>query len=368
MFHKNKKMNMSKSNSEVPSSNIKYLFIEFDLQFYQKKYTFKLFDIGNDTLEILAKENFDDNSEIIELNKYNIILQLEELKALHRYFKMFDTFDQAKSDIIELCKANSIKIIEIKDNELIISFDLKMINNNSLIISLNKMNSDTKENISFLFKCYNEQKKEIKELKNTIKQMNNIITDLTKRISILEANSVNKRIEIRNSNIIKSKEELMVLFNAISSNPNNLSLQLLYDSNIEGENSEKFKSSYLNKNDIIIFIKTKKDKRFGGYTHEAFKNIEGFEKKDLKAFLFNLDKMKIYKSKGGNNSIWNNSGNSMDFGEGTDLRISHNFFQNDKNTYTNPCICDYDYDEKFALNGEKFFEIKYLELYKINFN
>ena len=28
----------------------------------------------------------------------------------------------------ELCKANSIKIIEIKDNELIISFDLKMIN------------------------------------------------------------------------------------------------------------------------------------------------------------------------------------------------------------------------------------------------
>ena len=198
--------------------------------------------------------------------------------------------------------------------------------------------------------------------------MNNIITDLTKRISILEANSGNKRIEIRNSNIIKSNEELMLLFNAISSNPNNLSLQLLYDSNIEGENSEKFKSSYLNKNDIIIFIKTKKDKRFGGYTHEAFKNIEGFEKKDLKAFLFNLDKMKIYKSKGGNNSIWNNNGNSMDFGEGTDLRISHNFFQNDKNTYTNPCICDYDYDEKFALNGEKFFEIKYLELYKINFN
>ena len=160
---------MSKSNSEVPLSNIKYLIIEFDLEFNNKKYTFNLFDIGNDTLEILAKENFDENNEIIELNKYNIILQLEELK-------------------------------------------------------------------------------------NTINQMNNIITDLMKRISILEANSENKRIEIRNSNIIKSNEELRLLFNAISSNQNNLSLQLLYDSNIEGENSEKFKSSYINKNDIIIYI------------------------------------------------------------------------------------------------------------------
>ena len=359
-------MNMNKSNSGVPLSNIKNLIIEFDSQFNNKKYTFYLFDIGNDTLEILAKENFDDNTEIIELNKYNIILQLEELKALHRYFKMFDTFDQAKSDIIELCKANSIKIIKIKENELIISFDLKMINNNSLIISLNKMNNDSKENITFLFKCYNEQKKEIKELKNTIKEMNNIITDLTKRILILEGKSENKRIEIKNSNIIKSNEELMFLFNAISSNPNKLSLHLLYNSNIDGENSEKFKSGYLNKNDIIIFVKTKKNKRFGGYTHEAFKNNEEFEKKDLKAFLFNLDKMKIYKSKGSNNSIWNNCGNSMDFGSGTDLRIFHNFFQS-KN-YTNQCSSDYDYDEEYALNGEKSFEIKYLELYKIIFN
>ena len=157
----------------------------------------------------------------------------------------------------------------------------------------------------------------------------------------------------------------MLLFKYISPNPNNLSLELLYNSEIEGENKDKFKSAYMNKNDIIIFIKTIKNKRFGGYAHEIFD--EKLDKKtDLKAFLFNLDKMKIYKSKGGPWSIWDQCGNSIDFGAGTDLRIFHEFLKN-KN-YTKPNDGDYYYDEKYALNGEEFFHVKYLELYKVNLN
>ena len=52
--------------------------------------------------------------------------------------------------------------------------------------------------------------------------------------------------------------------------------------------------------------------------------------------------MKIYKSNGGPNSIWNYEGNSIDFGGGTDLRVFHEFFH--KQNYTNQSTNDYNYD------------------------
>ncbi len=342
----------------INNNIIESLIINFNLEYDGNQYNISLFDTGNDFLKIIAEENIDENSDIILPNKYGIILHFEELKNLHRYFKMFDTFEQAKSDLFELCNANAIKILGLNNNELIINLDLKTVNNNLIIINLKKI-EDTKEDINYLKKFCQHQKKEIKELKD-------IIINLTKRIEKLEekSNKVNINDFNLNSNIIKSKEELMLLFKAISHDPKNLSLELLYNSEIEGENKDKFKSAYMNKNDIIIFIETKKNKRFGGYAHEIFdENLD--KKSDLKAFLFNLDKMKIYKSKGGSWSIWNNCGDSMDFGAGTDLRIYHEFLKN-KN-YTVQCNDDYIYDEKYALNGEENFQVKYLELYKINF-
>ena len=352
-------------NCCVQNQTIESLIIKFNIKYKENNYIFSLFDTGNDFLKIIAEKNIDKNCEEIFPNKYGIILHFDELKILHRYFKMFDTFEQAKTDIIELCKSNAIKIIEIKEDELIINMDLKTVNNNLITINLKKIEDNVKEEVSYLKKCCIEQKKEIKELKNIIINLNKRIEKIEEKINNNESNKINSN--IINSNIINNNNELMLLFKTISSNPKKLSLKLLYDSEIEGENKEKFKSAYIGKNDIIIFIKTQKNKRFGGYAHEAFQNKVNFSKTDLKAFLFNLDKMKIYKSKGGKLSIWNFEGNSMDFGTGTDLRIFHEFFN--KNNYTNQSSnLDYNYDEDYALNGEINFQVKYLEIYKIIFN
>ena len=353
-------VNINNQKKELESN-----FMNFNLDFNNKKYIFSLYDIGNDSFKIIAKESLDSNEDVISLNKYFIILKFEELKILHKYFKMFDNFEQVKINIMDLHKANFIKIVEAKENELSLNFDLKIVGNESMIINLTKMENninDINENISYIFKCYTQQKQEIKELKNTIKEMNNIISNLIERIENLD----NKSIKSTKSKIIKNEQELMLLYNAISPQKNNLSLELLYNSEKDGENAEKFKNSYLNKNDILILIQTKKDKRFGGYVHEKFKNIEGYEMKDSKAFLFNLNKMKIYKAKEGKIVIWNNDGNSMDFGYGTDLRIFHNFLS--KQNYTFPTKSDFDYDENYSLNDEKYFDIKYLELYQVNIN
>ena len=126
-------------NCCVQNQTIESLIIKFNIKYKENNYIFSLFDTGNDFLNIIAEKNIDKNCEEIFPNKYGIILHFDELKILHRYFKMFDTFEQAKTDIIELCKSNAIKIIEIKEDELIINMDLKTVNNNLITINLKKL-------------------------------------------------------------------------------------------------------------------------------------------------------------------------------------------------------------------------------------
>jgi hypothetical protein len=210
---------------------------------------------------------------------------------------------------------------------------------------------------------YNLKEREKKMKVNEISNINSINSSDSKeevkeiRPNILD-NILNK------SNIFQDKDEIKLVLSNIPKTVCNI--RLLYNSKYEKENEEKIKNSYIGKNDIIFLIKTDKLRRFGAYAHESFEKKE-FQKKDKKAFLFNLNKKNIFKSTGNKNTIWRgaNSFDSINFGN-SDLRIFHNFL-NEKN-YTCPSKNDYNYDENYALNGERFFEIKFLELFKVNIN
>ena len=363
-------MQQNKEQTPNQSNNSNILIYSCEIEKAQQKYNCFLFDMGNNNLKILLEENNDNCLS----NIFNIILNLEELKSLHNYFLKFNSYDEVILDIKKLFRNNLVEIDEIKEEEIIIKFNLE---NNPLDISLNKINLTEKEELILIRLNLNKKDKEIISLKNKITNLEAKIEDLTKKIDSLQQNP-NEQIQqkqnsliLENSNIFNSKKELKFLLNSIMPKEGykKLSLKLLYDSEIEGENKEKFISSYTNKNDILILIQTTKNKIFGGYTHEAFKISEGFIKKDSNAFLFNLSKFSIYKFKKGGSgyTIWNNEGNSMDFGGGIDLRIYHKFLTH-KN-YTSQTSFDFDYaGEQFPLNGEKFFAIKYLELYQVFLN
>ena len=109
---------------------------------------------------------------------------------------------------------------------------------------------------------------------------------------------------------------------------------------------------------------TKKGKRFGGYATETFEN-KLFNKKDINAFLFSLDHKKIMKSKGIEHEIWKQTLDSVDFGDGSDLRIFHDFFS--CKNYTNEGSgYNYFHCPKFVLNGEKYFSVDVLEIFQIS--
>ena len=49
---------------------------------------------------------------------------------------------------------------------------------------------------------------------------------------------------------------------------------MIYNSELDGNNKEKILDAYTMKNELIILVKTKKSKRFGGYAHEYFEKQE----------------------------------------------------------------------------------------------
>lgn len=370
------------------SSLENFLKFNFNLKYNMKNINFSIFDIGNNEMKLLAKEP--DNNKLKIIKNYEARLKFDELKKKYKYFKMFESYEESKSNFIELCKRKNIQINYIDENEIILLIDFNTITDNLMNISLKRIEMSDKEK-NLLLKDLNYKNEKIDELnleiniiKKELKIKDDKIVDLEKcinnliiRIDNLEKRNMNKLKDlnekqeinaliyknvIENSNIINNEKEINFLINAISPSKT-LFFNLLYSSELYGENREKLKNAYIAKTDILVIIKTKKNKRFGGYAHESFEDKE-FEKQDKKAFLFNLDNLKIYKSKGTKHTIWNNQLNSIDLGYGTDLRIFHNFFS-EKN-YTNQSDSDFEYnDELFALNGEKYFDILYLELYKV---
>ena len=304
---------------------------------------------------------------------------------MNKYFKMFDNIEELETDLISIIKDNNIEISNILENEIILQLKVLARNDNLVKINLQKVEINEKDKISILFEKYEELKEsnnikdnkilglenKIKSLENDLNEFKNIFTKFKEEVNHnfkqIENNNNNNDIFskiLKNSNIFEKKEEIELLLNNIQ-NSNNL--KMIYNSEIDGENEEKLLDAYTMKNDLIILVKTRKSKRFGGYAHECFEK-ERFNKEDIKAFLFNLDKKKIYVSNNKLYTIWRggNTYDSINFGTGTDLKIFHKFLGKECKTYQHSCNYNYN-DEDYALNGEESFSISFLEIYKVLF-
>jgi predicted RNase H-like nuclease (RuvC/YqgF family) len=325
------------------------------------KFDFYINKINEDKLRfILLNKN---NNIFIE--KYHGIYNLEQLKSINKYFKMFEMLNELQEDLLEIIKDNNIEIINVSKDEIIIILKVSLRNDNVIKLKLQKIRIDDRDKINFLLEEFKELKqsseikdKKIVELENNISIITKEMNEKNKRIESLENNLIkqynkikdeiiiqlenkiatiskeldnkNKRIDslennlnefkkvfniskeemnqkivasskfgyiLKDSNIFKADDEIELLLSNIPFKANNL--KLLYDSKIDGENEEKLLNTYTGNNDLIVLVKTIKNKRFGGYAHECFEK-NNFRKNDIRAFLFNLDKREIYKS---NNKI-----------------------------------------------------------------
>ena len=347
--------------------------LNFELKKNDISYNCDLNTVGNNKIEFIIS---DKNNKF---NKYCNQFCLQDFINMNKYFKMFESLKELYEDLIGIIKENKIEIESCNNDIIILKINVMTRNNNIITIHLKKSELNENDKYNFILDEIPQLKKEneskdlkINALELKIKELEKKNSELKNYIDEKLMNYIDEKLKVT-QNPSKILNYNSKIFNDISeiefilTNIKGKSLSLLYSSTIEGENEEKFKSCYIDKNDILVLIKTNENKRFGGYAHESFL-LKEFEKSDPKAFLFNLDKKKIYESKNGIMSIWRGSDyfNSMNFGTGTDLRIFHKFFSNE--CYTRQMSCDYNYhNEDYALNGKLYFKVLILELYKVNF-
>ena len=147
---------------------------------------------------------------------------------------------------------------------------------------------------------------------------------------------------------------------------NNLNLNVkksikIYRASEDGDQAQNFHALCDNNTNVIVLIKTKDKKIFGGFTSKGF-DISNTNIIDNSAFVFSLDNKQIYHVKKDKNAIscYENCGPCFT----QILYIPDKFFINLSNTFIKNL--NYLTTEDYQINGgNKFFEIEDIEVIEL---
>jgi len=318
---------------------------------------------------VIENELKDNKYKNIE-NKYDSMIdQINNIE--HKFNSEFDNFN---NEIKEIKKNNEY----LNDQIILITNQISKLNEkiendinkkNDIIKKSNKYNVEKLlERIELL-----EEEKEEKNTKILVEKKDTNqggINVLKKIIQKKEEKNLEKlrNCFINKSLIILKEEDIDFIINRLDKyNP--ISYKLIYSSSKDGDSIKTFHEKCDGEDFILIIIETSKGYKFGGFTSIGF-DSSGFELNDDNAFLFSLDKKKIYEINPGNAAVYCNKRFGPIFCAKKDdtnynICICDNFLSNTSNTAKNSI--SFKIDEEYELNfGEKDFIIKELEIYKLD--
>ena len=270
----------------------------------------------------ILKSNTIIKSEISN-NNQEILLLREEIEKLRLELTRFGEYKLEKED--------EINMLNIKIQTLL-----------SKQKELEKMNADLREYIEKL------------------KQIKSGMADVQKGESLTIQDT---RLEIIRGDIIENPKELELLTRRMCNQKyKKISLNLLYKAIFDSDKASVFHKKCDSANCTLVLVRSANGKRFGGFTSCNWQG-NSIEKKDENAFIFSLDKLKIYNVIEGEDAI----GCYPSFGPvflGCQIRIYDQFFKNGGTTFEKGL--NYDTEEDFELTGGlKKFDIKDIEVYSV---
>ena len=129
----------------------------------------------------------------------------------------------------------------------------------------------------------------------------------------------------------------------------------------DGDKAQKFHTLCDNTTNIIILIRTKEKKKFGGFSSKGF-NSNNRSIIDNSAFIFTLDKKQTYRVKENNDSIFCYENYGPSFTQG--FSVPDKFLSNI--SYTFPKDLNFTTKEDYEINnGNKYFQIEELEVLEL---
>lgn len=231
-----------------------------------------------------------------ERNTPNIIPSLylgkfsfNELKEANKFLRIYDSIEELSQffkDIINQKKLSIEK--ELNDLKTTWSF-IKGLSEDAIILILSKKNMEKDDIISTLVN-------EIKILKAENIKVNEKLSNLEKRVALLE----NKKVESDNekgliNKIITNKNEAKE-FSKFLFNNNNTQFELLYQATRDGDKIDDIEKKVSGYSPLLFLLYTKKGIKCGGYTKAVLKKDSQY-KFDESSFLYNFNTRKIINIK-----------------------------------------------------------------------
>ena len=316
------------------------------------------------------------------IGTYSRIFSMTEIKDLHPAFAMLNSFNEFLDYFTALAKNKKIDIKQTNDSiaiNMTVEYLLKQ-NNIEIILTQEDVNynkiskllkneitlmkekiNDIENNYKNIIEKQNKDNMKLIEENNNIKNRIELLEDENKHIKEelskcinyikdIKINSEEKKDEIIinqkiNSSIMESQEYALIesaLTERIKKTIKKI--KKLYQATVDGGDASIFHKLCDNIPNTLILIKSAGDRRFGGFTSECWESSIK-RKNDKNAFLFSLDKNKIYKNKNYSYSIYCNSLSGPCFGFGNTIKIGKNVLKDKtlKTFESNP-ECSYEFN------------------------
>ena len=249
------------------------------------------FEINNEKYKLIISSNQDKIQitlqDLSSSTEYFMENTLEDLKKFNRYFSIFSDAGDLSNNLIKQVKKNNITIakdsdfynLQIKNPITDEDFFLKLEKSQSIISETQNTGviSDSPELITKLKKKIEDLEKRMQDLESKIGE--------GKNIGVISEEIDDDK--IFNSNIIKHKEEQVI---KTWFNTKILSTELLFDTNVDGDSIEDFRSKCIGQFPTLILIKTDMGFLLGGYATTAWKENASLTDYNSFVFSFNPDK------------------------------------------------------------------------------
>ena len=291
-------------------------------------------------------------------NNYKKKIALKEIKDKESVAIFLQYTPQIFLDVLKkLSEMKKISLVKI-DNIINIQFELElMFKKHEIEIEL--ISKD--KNIELIEKEIKELKEENKELKINNDKIKEENKELKKRVENLEIEikEIKKilnpdfNINKLNNNIsdIMYENEFKIINLAIKNRLNKKvkGLKKLYQALIDGDDNTIFHKKCDNISNTLVLIKSAGNRRFGGFTSIPWTSSENEEyKDDPNAFLFSLDKQRIYSYNKNGKAIRNYRRYGPSFGD-CDTYIGQHCIEK-KTLYT---FCESNSSSSYNYNSDK---------------
>lgn len=206
--------------------------------------------------------------------------------------------------------------------------------------------------------------KKIEELEKEIKQLKKDISDL--KVEEQKEDGFFEKSTIIENNF--ERKLLLSFIREIDTSKKYFYPIMLYKAKVDGDNSQTFHDKCDNKGATLTIVKSKKGRRFGGYSSISWDKSKSSYSSDGKTFLFSLDTRECYKNDSGYYTYHDNSyGPCFGYTNSSgyfDLSISNGCLNNQNNqsykTY-------YQMNSTYELTGESSynFQVEDYEVFQI---